>query len=481
MATRAASNCDQPFRLSGWPLLLVLLCFILGSALRLALYAANPVENSYDDHFTPIFLWAQSGEAPPSDACWECAQPPAFYWISSTALRMLLAVGTPTELFPKLLQFLPCLYGILTLPLILLILWRLRLSSFATCLSFGVICFLPRHIYLSSMHSNDTFSYFCVALTIWLALEAGQRKLSPIWLLGLGLSLSVTLFAKLTTLCVLPALLTYSFLVVRGSDIDRTRLVLYGLLVFLLPSLLWSGFLINNKVRYGSFIVDIQDQLNLELPQRPGEGNVSFLSFRPDSAIQTPIVSPTYVHSFWTQVYARTWFDAEPRFLCLTAGGRQWCNAVYGYLEDVEQDAWPGLERAPARQIQLGRALVALGLVPLLLSLLGIYRVFAAMRRQGGWMPPAALAMLGVLFLCNAAGIVNYALYHPFYSSMKATYLLNSLPTGAALMALGLSALDGRRRLQWGVALPIGLLLLLSAYQIHDLALAMQGSPHGAG
>ena len=101
----------------------------------------------------------QTGQIPPKDACFQCYQPPVFYYSSAIVGKALASMGCTESAVEKLLQFLNCLYVILTLPLIYLILKRLNLSGMSRFIAFSLICFLPRHIFMSALHSNDGLTY----------------------------------------------------------------------------------------------------------------------------------------------------------------------------------------------------------------------------------------------------------------------------------------------------------------------------------
>jgi hypothetical protein len=91
----------------------------------------NPPGNSFDDHFEPILLIMKQGAIPAKDACWQCYHPPLFYWLSAMVGNIAVRARFSTASLFKILQFIPCLYGILTLWLIYKILCKLPFSEFA--------------------------------------------------------------------------------------------------------------------------------------------------------------------------------------------------------------------------------------------------------------------------------------------------------------------------------------------------------------
>src|SRR5437762_11879053 len=106
----------------------------------------------------------------------------------------------------KLLQFVCFFYGIATLGVCYLILKKFPFSAFSAAIAFGAICFLPRHIYMSAMNSNDTISYLFVAFSIYLNMVALERRIAPWRLVILCMVLTLTLFTKYTAFAVLPTL-----------------------------------------------------------------------------------------------------------------------------------------------------------------------------------------------------------------------------------------------------------------------------------
>src|SRR5262245_43707070 len=90
--------------------------FVLGACLRLLLCWVNPPLNSFDDHFSPIFLIIKNGSIPAKNACFECYHPPVFYSLSAMIGNVLSNFVADLQSLLKPLQFVNCLYSILTLP-----------------------------------------------------------------------------------------------------------------------------------------------------------------------------------------------------------------------------------------------------------------------------------------------------------------------------------------------------------------------------
>ena len=120
---------------------LTVFIFAVAVLLRLLLCWGNPPSNSFDDHFEPIALILQTGHIPAKNACFQCYQPPVFYYSSAILAKPLIYLGySDPGAIEKFLQFLNCFYGIATLAVIYLILKRLDLSEFSRLMAFCVIC-----------------------------------------------------------------------------------------------------------------------------------------------------------------------------------------------------------------------------------------------------------------------------------------------------------------------------------------------------
>jgi len=65
----------------------------------------------------------------------------------------------------------------------------------------------------------------------------------------------------------------------------------------------------------GRFLASNQDLFPQAVNQRPGSvAAISFASFRFGALLQHPFMNAQTIDSFWTQLFARAWFDYEPRF-----------------------------------------------------------------------------------------------------------------------------------------------------------------------
>jgi 4-amino-4-deoxy-L-arabinose transferase-like glycosyltransferase len=413
----------------------------------------------------------KSGSIPAKDACFQCFQPPAFYWISARIGEAALQAGLPLPQVIKLLQFVGCAAGILTVAVCYPILRRFPLSDFAKLAAFGTVCFLPRHIYMSAMHSNDTFSYLFAALAVYLTMLALERRLAWPILVALGAVVTLAALTKYTAFALLPAIAAaLGRAWRRGLVASRERIAAALLVAVLLPASVLAGYMLNNSKHYGSLLpwnLAIYDP-SLHRPRDPG--GISFVSFRPWEKLGDPMLVPGQLDSFWTLIYSGMWFDTEPYFLSYLDANRDWWQRYYAWYRG--EGPFPGKNPSlSGLTILTGDGLILLGLAPLLLVAIGFAlcvsgrwsRLFQATPAQS-----AALSLFPTLFAFNAAGVVAITLRLPVYNAMKPSYFLISTPALMVFLALGAALCEKRAVSRWILSILLGVLFALAiAHVIH--------------
>jgi hypothetical protein len=103
------------------------------------------------------------------------------------------------------------------------------------------------------------------------------------------------------------------------------------------------------------------------------------------------------------------------------------------------------------------------------LTIYGFYNCF-----RGNWkistnakgMEVARMSIFPTLLLSNAAGIIALALRLPVYSTMKASYFLNSLPAFAVFLCLGLMPCEKNEKMKWTIVIVFGVLFALASLHI---------------
>lgn len=457
---------------------LFIIFFSLAAVVRVLLCWANPPANSFDDHFTPILMIIKSGIIPAKNACFQCYQPPVFYWISAMIGKLALTVGASGPQMIKLLQFVCCFYGILTVAICYLILKKFPLSDFSRLLAFGTVCFLPRHIYMSAMHSNDTLSYLLVALSIYLVIVAWERGLSP-WILGvLSVVLSITLFTKYTAFAVMPMALTPFLLACfKWLELPRKKILISAISIVVLPMSILTTYMLANEKHYQSPLPWNLTMYDPSVHRPRDDGGISFFTFKPWEDIQTPMLVPGKLHSFWTLIYSGMWFDTEPYFLCFEDSNGNWWRHYYGWYRGEE--AFPGENTTLPDLTNLeASGLITLGLFPLLLMLIGFYHC-VKYPIQGGDLVQATptqrigLSMFPVLALFNAAGIIALTLRLPCYNSMKPSYFLSAVPAYMIFLSLGIMLCEKNEKIKRVIRMTFSALFVLAIIHVLHLVFAI--------
>ena len=442
--------------------------FLAGVVLRLLLCWANPPENAFDDHFEPILAIMKTGSIPAKDACFQCYQPPVFYWTSAMIGKAALAAGASHDAMMKLLQLLVCGAGIATVALCYAILTRFPISDFARVLAFGTVCFLPRLIYMGAMHGNDTFASMFVALALYLTLLAAERGFHGSLALAVGMAATLAIFTKYTALAVIPAI---AAAIVeawrRGVFPSRRRMAVAVLGAVVLPSAFLAASMIHNTKRYGSALPSnfaIYDP-SLHRPRDPG--GVDFWTFEPWEKLRDPVLVPGQLHSFWTLIYSGMWFDTEPYFVSELGTDGGWWESYYGWYRG--EGPYPGGHPdLPGSTRALAAGLFVLGLVPAALMAMGSGLVLTQR-----WRRVPGLVPLGVLLAFNAAGVIALTLRLPVFNAMKPSYLLISTPSFAILLAVGAAQWERHLFVRRGLAITFGALFAVAAAHVAQVTAAM--------
>lgn len=390
----------------------------------------------------------KTGQIPAKDACFQCYHPPVFYFTSAKIGEAIAGLGFNEGAVRKSLQFVNCFYNILTLVMLYLILQRLSLSPFSKVISFGIICFLPRHIYMSAMHSNDNLAYLFVAICTYLLLVTIEKKLTWLPVALLSLALSITVFVKYTAFVVLP-MAAFSLTIASFSKpvVSRCRAA-STLAVVLLPALLLLGvYTASNFRNYGNPFPWNAQMFDTSKQHPHDPEGINFVSFTPWQYIAEPLILPGQMHSFRTLIYSGTWFDTEPKFIHVTDKNKEWWPQYLGWLAGVT--TMPSL---PAPLIvftrSVGAGLVGGGLAPLSLLVAGgvlLCRRFVTEARTSLQRETIKLTMFPILLASNICGIILLALKAPMYSSIKSVYLLNSIPAFGVFVAFGIQCIEYKK------------------------------------
>jgi len=451
---------------------LTLSVFVMALLLRLFLCGENFPRNAYDDHYEPIALILQTGNIPAKDACFQCYQPPVYYYSSALIAKALTNLGMTSDAIKKSLQFLNCFYCILTLLTLNLILKRLHLSKTSRFIAFNFICFLPRHIFMSAIHSNDGLSFLCVSLCTLLLLVTIDLELSWPFAALLGVVVTITVFVKYTTFLVLPMVaLPLVSLLLFYREIPRSKSVTAIFLVLILPSFFLGNYMYNNFRDYGRALPFNETTFDCtEVHPRDPEG-INFASFTPLQYIHEPILMPGQMHSFWTLIYSGMWADIEGKFTYVTDRNDTWWRQYFLWMNG--KNYFPHtLNPISNFTLLITAGLLILGLVPLGLIIVGlaiclhkiIYYNSSKLKYEA-----IKLQAFPLILAFNSLGIILLVNKFPVYDSMKASYFLNSLPSFCVFIALGIQSIEKRLWIKPLVITAFYAIMLLAWMDIYQI------------
>jgi len=261
----------------------------------------------------------------------------------------------------------------------------------------------------------------------------------------------------------------------RLIKIDK-RNAAYITLLFLIPLTVFGSTAWSDIKNYGQPLPLNIELLNVTLTQPPGGDDLSYFDFKPWATIKDPILAPENVGSFWTLITSRMWFDMEPKFLQYTDPNPAWWDAYDDYLNRHDRYDWPGdILLSPFTRLS-GSLLIGFGLVPLAFILLGIARALVGKWSFWSNTNPAEILKVQifiVLLAFNLAGIIFHVLRFPYYSFMKAAFILNSIAAFALFLALGIMFIEKIKAFRWGVSIIFAVIFTLSTIHIMHIVLSI--------
>lgn len=285
--------------------------------MRLTIFWVSPPNNSYDDHLEVINIYSQEYNRPDPFQCWECYQPPVYYYVSATVLNISKFFGLRDYTCWKIVQLINPLLSIIVLYLAYKILSLINVKESLIALTMSILVFLPRDIFTSVMIGNDYMLVFFSVLSLYyytiVIKKLNKGKKINVWVCALVLS---SLLGSLTKqhgllLYILP--LTIATVLYFKSN--------YRSLYFVIPVLFLGIFLsLSEEIRKynktGELLVSNQHFFDYAKGQFPGDlKKVEFHTFRISELYREPFISEKTSASFFTELYARTFFDYEWRFL----------------------------------------------------------------------------------------------------------------------------------------------------------------------
>ncbi|MCD6508188.1 glycosyltransferase family 39 protein [Candidatus Poribacteria bacterium] len=333
----------------------------------------------YIEHFT------HSARVPLAFEGWEMFQPPFYYVLASLIYR---ASGSL-----KSAQYLTAVFGTFNVVLAFLML-RLILPERRELHLAGLTlaAFMPMQIYMNPLITNEVPAATVISLSLYLGLRWLRReKVGWLRFALLGASLSLALLTKYTALFVLITLTAVYLLrwVREGKEFAGVVLML----LIVIASAGW--FYARNLVIFGDPLVGNWDeQSTFHYEQNPGYRTLSFyLKF--GSALYSKNIENHRWTSFWDGEYGSMW--GEDHFFVARMDDKL--------------------------QMNLMRWTLFLALMPSIAMMAGALR---SVRKAFFGNDLYAFALLLLTFL-SLSSAVNFSMEIPFFSTVKAFFLLSLL------------------------------------------------------
>ncbi len=383
-------------------LIIALIC--LGGILRLTVFWFSPVNNSYDDHLEVIKIYSVDFNRPAPFQCWECYQPPLYYYAGAVVYNVTESLGVDKLTCWKMVQFINPFLSIILLIIVYKILRLFKMPKLSIVITLSFIIILPRDIFTSAMIGNDYMLVFFAILSLYLFLKTlfALKNGYKVWLWFILLILTATLASITKQHGLLIHLLPLSIFLLLCKKSHRKKLYWSIPLLFLgaLLSISEEAWKFNQT---DEFLVSNQHYFDYAKNQFPGSlDKVEFFSFRIFELYQEPFISKKTSASFFTELFARTFYDYEWRFISPKI---PWANTL-GYIG------------------------YSLGLVWVLFFVIIIFtyiRNFNNNLYKLNWYTFVAKIspiLLGFLFMLVP---LIQTLRYPYFSSMKAMFMLSGI------------------------------------------------------
>lgn len=405
-------------------LIIAIIC--LGGILRLTVFWVSPVNNSYDDHLEVINIYSESLNRPAPFQCWECYQPPFYYYTAAAVYNINESIGADKLTCWKMVQFINPFLSIILLIIVYQILLLLKIPKLSILITLSFVVILPRDIFTSAMIGNDYMLVFFAILSFYLFLKTlfALRNGDKVWFWFILLILTATLGSITKQHGLLIHLFPFSIFLLLCKSIYRKNLF------WAIPFLFFGGLLsISDELwkfnQTGELLVSNQHYFDYAKNQFPGSlDKVEFFSFRIFELYLEPFISEKTSASFFTELFARTFYDYEWRFISPKI---PWAN-------------------------KLGFIGYSLGLIWLFFFIIIVFVRISNFKNSLyniNWLnlvTKITPILLGFLFM-----IVPFiqTLRYPYFSSMKAMFMLSGIIL--LLIALGSQIKQGSWIQKFGV------------------------------
>lgn len=335
-----------------------------------------------------------SWKLPPPDAGWSTAHPPLFYYASAAILRLI--DGPNREIEIVVLRLLVSIAGLVIAALAVALVRRTHPDDLPRAvLAGGLVLFLPVHIYMSAMVTEEIVVAMLMSIVLLGAAIRLASDASPVTVrhaTWMGIVGGLALLTKLTgVLALLAVASAYTWVAFRRGELRRALPPVVWMLV--VGAVVGGWFYVRNWIEYGYLYPHGLATHKIMFTMPPGER--SFLDYvRIPLAIWTDpqAVNPDLLRSIWGSTYVSIWFDGHRVFL----------------------------PRNTAAVTHVGTLILALAVIPTVAFGRGLVR---GVKRALATQRSADVVLVALVGL-TLAGYVAFTWRNPWFVTSKGSFLL---------------------------------------------------------
>lgn len=370
---------------------------VVGVLMRLHNLTHYPLLWGFDasENWAYVKRLLESWRLPAPDEGWATSHPPLFYYLAAGLVRLL---GRPRpEVAITAIRLVVTTAGLASVALGVALVRnvaphdRLRMA-----LAAGALLFLPAHVMMSAMLSEELLAAAFVSLALVGACWTLSRPAtsSPRWLapIGIGIAAGLANLTKLSGVLVVVAIVgAYALEGLRRGAPRRAAVRVAA--VGLAAALVAGWFYAHDWWRYGYLYPQDLARHRIMKTMPPGERGVrDYLTLPMATWTDPQVLDPDLLHSVWGSTFATVWFDGHRHFL----------------------------PRDDAATRHAGTALLLLALLPTAAFLAGMGRGLRRWLREPGGPDGPLLLLVGL----TLAGYVAFTWRNPWFATVKGSYLL---------------------------------------------------------
>jgi 4-amino-4-deoxy-L-arabinose transferase-like glycosyltransferase len=357
----------------------------------------------YEHHIQYLNHFLTSWRVPTANEGFQMYNPPVFYFLSAIFYRIFGQTHCFSSV-ERYAQFINSVSAFLTVLFVFLTLKKLIRDKLAIVLALGVAAFLPMQLYKAPSISGDNLAALFLGITIylWLIYLSKPEKnvlIAMAVFSGIGLLVRYTALFPFLGIC-------FGFVYVYYRRVLDRKKVLRDLIVFLSVVLAIAGvFYIRNILLFNKLFPINGTHDFFFFRQTPGYRDWGFYT-----NIFALALNSREFDSFLSSMYMTFWFDGQHLFL--------------NYSNILKNELF---------------SLLAMALLPTLLIILGIAKSLNSAVEQAD-KNSAFLIVSVATFWLFIVGVTLGSYQYPFYSILKAHYILPCIVPIICFLGLGLES-----------------------------------------